>query len=96
MDNIKLEKISPLLSSAERIKKVVRKQRGSRQFPFKGDQQGGPKKKKRKKKGPSSALSDVASSKDSPRAAGSTGPHLQDMDTNLQPGQSKKIIDIRV
>ena len=52
VDNINLNKISPLLSSTERIKSVDRKSRKGQQSPFKGAQQGKQKKQKKRKQKP--------------------------------------------
>ena len=64
VDNINLNKITPLLSSAERIKRVDRKSRNSQQSPFKGAQQGKQKKKKKKKQRPGETPSVVTASSD--------------------------------
>ena len=64
VDNINLNKISPLLSSTERIKSVDRKSRNSQQSPFKGAQQGKQKKKKKKKQRPGETPSVVTAKKE--------------------------------
>ena len=96
VDNINLNKITPLLSSAERIKRVDRKSRNSQQSPFNGAQQGKQKKKKKKKKGEDGILSEPASSKDIPRNARPAVTDHPEKETNPKAGQSKRIIDIRV
>ena len=96
VDNLNLNKISPLLSSTERIKRVNRRQRNSQQLPFKGTLQGKQKKKKKKKEGKDGTLPEVISSRDSPRLPEQAGTRHQEKETESKAGQSKKIIDIRV
>jgi hypothetical protein len=96
VDNLNLNKISPLLSSAERVKRVDRRQRNSQQLPFKGPLQGKQKKKKKKKEGPDGTLSEAISSRDSPRHPEHAVPRHQEKGTESKAGQSNKIIDIRV
>lgn len=96
VDNINLNKISPLLSSTERIKRVDRKSDNRQQPPFKGAQQGKQKKKKKKKEGEDGILSEPGSSKDSPRYDRLAVTDHQEKETDPQASQSKKIIDIRV
>ena len=96
MDNLNLNKISPLLSSTERIKRVDRRQRNSQQLPFKGALQGEQKKKKKKKKGQDGTLPEAISSRDSPRHLEHAVTRHQEKGTESKAGQSKKIIDIRV
>ena len=50
VDNIKLNKILPLLSSTERVKQVDRRQRNSQESPFNDTLKGKKKKKKEKKR----------------------------------------------
>ena len=98
VDNININRSSPLLSSAERVKPVDRRQRDRQQPPFKGAQEKEQKKKKKKKKkqnenkSPSEALyaRDGAS-----RHARATAEN-QEQENKMEPEQKKKIIDIRV
>ncbi len=96
MDNLNLNKISPLLSSAERIKRVDRRQRSSQQPPFKGPLQDKQKKKKKKKEGQDGTLPEAISSRDSPRHPEHAVARHPEKGTESKAGQSKKIIDIRV
>ena len=96
VDNINLNKISPLLSSTERIKRVDRKSDNSQQSPFKGAQQGKQKKKKKKKEGEEGSLPEVTSSMDSPPYAELAVKRRQKKKADSKAGRSKKIIDIRV
>ena len=50
VDNINLNKTTPLLSSAERVKRVDRRQRDQQKPPFKDALEDEKKKKKKKKK----------------------------------------------
>jgi len=96
VDNINLNKISPLLSSAERVKGVDRRQRNNQQPLFKEALKGKKKKKKKKKEGEDEALSAATSSKDSPQYARLAATDQQEKETDSQASQHKKIIDIRV
>ena len=96
VDNINLNKISPLLSSTERIKRVDRKPRNSQQSPFKGAQQGKQKKKKKKKGGEDVTLSEAAASKDSLRHARLAVTDHRETKAGSPASQRKNIIDIRV
>jgi hypothetical protein len=96
LDNINLNKISPLLSSAERVKSVDRRQRNNQQPFFKGALKGKQKKKKKKKEGEDGIPSEPASSKDSPRYARPAVTDHQEKETDSQVSKHKKIIDIRV
>ena len=96
VDNINLNRISPLLSTTERLNRVDRKQRDSRQPPFKGalkDEQ--KKKKKKKKKGDSAGEETISTQDSSPQPAPEAkGGHK--IKKKSDPGRVKKIIDIRV
>ena len=96
VDNINLNKTSPLLSSTERIKRVDRKSRNSQQSPFNGAQQGKQKKKKKKKQGQDEIQSEATSSKDGPRYARLAVTDRHEKETDSKASQHKKIIDIRV
>ena len=96
VDNINLNKISPLLSSTERIKGVDRKSRNSQQSPFKGAQQGKQKKKKKKKLGPDENPSGVTPSSNGRWNSGQTLGSHSETKTKSTAGQNRKIIDIRV
>ena len=97
VDNINLNKISPLLSSAERVKRVDRKHRDDRKPPFKGalkDEQ--KKKKKKKKKIGTEVLSETRNPGDrSPRRVRSENKD-QKRENSITPDKNKRIIDIRV
>ena len=88
VDNIKLNRISPLLSSAERVKRVDRRQRDHQQPPFKGALKDEDRKKKKKKKGEDGTLTESISARDSREP-----PEKEKEPASEQP---KKIIDIRV
>lgn len=96
VDNINLNRVSPLLSSAERIKRVDRRQRDHQQPPFKGALKGEDKKKKKKKKGEDGTLSESISIRDGRQLSAHPvqGPQKQDKESESE--QTKKIIDIRV
>jgi len=96
VDNINLNKISPLLSSAERVKSVDPRRRNNEQPPFNGDLKGKQKKKKKKKKGGDRSLSEASSSKGRPRHARPEVTDHQEKETDSTASQGKKIIDIRV
>jgi len=96
VDNINLNKISPLLSSTERVKSVDRRQRKDQQPPFKGALQDKQKRKKKKKKGQDETLSESTSVKDRPHPSARAVERRKKKETESPPDQSKKIIDIRV
>ena len=96
VDNINLNKISPLLSSTERIKSVDRRQRNDEQPPFKGALRDKQKRKKKKKEGQDGPPSESVPVKDRPRHPAPAVKRHQKKETESQPDQSKKIIDIRV
>jgi len=97
MDNLKLNKISPLLSSTERVKSVDRRRQNKQQPPFEDVLQGRKKKKKKKKRGgdegrPAKSLAAGDSSKSRSRAPKSR----QKEEGALLHNGNKKRIDIRV
>jgi hypothetical protein len=96
VDNINLNKISPLLSSAERIKGVDRKSRNSQQSPFKGAQQDKQKKKKKKKHRPDENPSGVTASSNGHWNSEQAIRSHSETKTKSTAGRSQKIIDIRV
>lgn len=96
VDNINLNKTSPLLSSTERVKSVNRKQRNDQQAPFKGALKDKQKRKKKKKKGQDGTLPESISVKDRPHQSARAVKRHQKKETDSQPDQTKKIIDIRV
>ena len=96
VDNINLNKISPLLSSTERIKGVDRKSRNSQQSPFKGAQQGKQKKKKKKKHRPDENPPGVTAPPDGRLNSEQAIRRHSETKTKSTAGQSQKIIDIRV
>jgi hypothetical protein len=96
VDNINLNRISPLLSSAERVKGVDRRQRNNQQPLFKEALKGKQKKKKKKKEGEDEALSDATSSKDNPQYARPAATDHQEKEADSAAGRHQKIIDIRV
>ena len=96
VDDIKLNKISPLLSSAERVKRVDRRQREQQQPPFKGALKDEEKKKKKKKEDKGQTLAQSISARDSRK------PPAREVKARLKKGKKpisetpEKIIDIRV
>jgi len=96
VDNINLNKISPLLSSTERIKRVDRKSRNSEQSPFNGPQQGKQKKKKKKKQRPGETPAVVSVSSDGRWEPEQVIRRHSEAKTKSTAGRSQKIIDIRV
>lgn len=98
VDDIKLNRISPLLSSAERVKRVDRRQREQQQPPFKGalKDEEEKKKKKKKKKGQDQTLTQNISAGDSrePTAREVKSRQKKTKETVAEP--TEKIIDIRV
>ena len=96
VDNIKLNKILPLLSSTERVKQVNRRQRNSRQPPFNDTPKGEKKKKKKKKDGENVEISEAALTEDSVQAPSHTGNKRSAKDKKPRDDQPSKIIDIRV
>jgi len=96
VDNIKLNKISPLLSSTERVKSVDRRQPNDQRPLFKGALKDKQKRKKKKKEGQDGTLSESKAVKDRPPHSARAVKRHQKEETESQPDQSKKIIDIRV
>ena len=95
VDNIHFNKVSPLLSSTEKVKRVDQRPRDGQNLPFKGNQQD---KQKKKKKHPEHGAirSEVTSAKQPLRQSElAAAPHL-DKETNSVAGLGKRIIDIRV
>ena len=96
VDDIKLNRISPLLSSAERVKRVDRRQREQQQPPFKGALKDEEKKKKKKKKDEDQTLTQSISARDSRK------PPAREVKARLKKEKKptselpEKIIDIRV
>jgi hypothetical protein len=97
VDNINLNKISPLLSSAERVKRVDRKHRDDQKPPFKSALKDEKKKKKKKKKKRETEIpAETRNTGDSsPRRAPAVKKD-QKRENSLEPDKDKKIIDIRV
>ena len=96
VDNININKVSPLLSSTERIKSVDRRQRKSQQPPFEGVLQDKQKKKKKKKKGKDITRLRKTASKDSQDHSAPAAKGHQKKEAESTPDQTKKRIDIRV
>ena len=96
VDNINLNKISPLLSSTERVQNVDRRQRKNQQPPFKNVLQSKQKKKKKKKEGEDGSLSKATASKGRPRYTRLEETDHPEKESDSQASQGKKIIDIRV
>ena len=96
VDNIKLNRISPLLSSAERVKRVDRRQRDHQQPPFKGALKDENRKKKKKKKGEDGTLTESISARDSREPPAHEVKVRQKKEKEPASEQPKKIIDIRV
>ena len=96
VDNIDLNRVSPLLSSTERVKRVDRKQRDSQQPPYTDALKDEQKKKKKKKKKEDGAGEKPVSTRDSlpPLAPEAKGDRK--VKKKSDPEQVKKIIDIRV
>ena len=96
VDDIKLNRISPLLSSAERVKRDDRRQREQQQPPFKGALKDEEKKKKKKKKDQDQTLTQSISARDSRK------PPAREVKARLKKEKKpiseppEKIIDIRV
>ena len=96
VDDIKLNRISPLLSSAERVKRVDRRQREQQQPPFKGSLKDEEKKKKKEKKDEGQTPAPSIS------ARGSRKPPAREIKARLKKEKKptsdppEKIIDIRV
>jgi hypothetical protein len=98
VDNINLNRISPLLSSAERVKRVDRRQRDQQRPPFKGalkDEQK-KKKKKKQKKGEDEIPSNDLYTRDVRRRSSRAVKDDEEQEKEVKPKHSKKIIDIRV
>ena len=96
VDNIKLNKILPLLSSTERVKQVDRRQRNSQQPSFNDTLKGKKKKKKKKKDGENVKISEAALTEDSVQTPSHTGKKRSAKDKKSRDDQPPKIIDIRV
>ncbi len=96
VDNIKLNKILPLLSSTERVKQVDRRQRNSHKSPLHDTRKGGKKKKKKKKEGENVKISEAALTEDSVQASSHTKKNRSAKDKRCRDDQPPKIIDIRV
>lgn len=98
VDDIKLNRISPLLSSAERVKRVDRRQREQQQPPFKGSLKDEEKKKKKKKEKKDEGQTPAPSIS----ARGSRKPPAREIKARLKKEKKptsdppEKIIDIRV
>ncbi len=93
VDNIKLNKILPLLSSTERVKQVDRRQRNSQESPFNDTLK---KKKKKKKDGENVEISEAALTEDSVQEPSHTGNKRSAKDKKPRDDPPSKIIDIRV
>ena len=96
VDNIKLNKILPLLSSTERVKQVDRRQRNSQESLFNDTLKGKKKKKKKKKDGENVKISEAALTEDSVQTPSHTGKKRSAKDKKSRDDQPPKIIDIRV
>ena len=96
VDNIKLNKILPLLSSTERVKQVDRRQRNSQQPPFNDTPKGKKKKKKRKKDGDNVKISETVLTEDSAQLQSPTEKKRSAKDKKSRDDRPRKIIDIRV
>ncbi len=96
VDNIKLNKILPLLSSTERVKQVGRRQRNSQESLFNDTLKGKKKKKKKKKDDETVEISEAALTEDSVQPPSHTGKKRSAKDKKSRDDQPPKIIDIRV
>jgi hypothetical protein len=96
VDNIHFNKISPLLSSTERIKRVDRRPRDDEQAAFKDAPRGKQKKKRKKYSGCRASPSEITAARDGslPRGPETQQPGKEETDP---PGnRGNRIIDIRV
>ena len=96
VDNIKLNKILPLLSSTERVKQVDRRQRNSQESLFNDTLKRKKKKKKKKKDGENVEISAAALTEDTVPPSSHTGKKRSAKDKKPRDDQPSKIIDIRV
>ena len=96
VDNVHLNKISPLLSSTERIKRVDRRPRDDEQAPFKEGPRGKRKKKKKKHPGRSASPSEITPARDGALPRGLEVKHPGKEETKPPARRGKRIIDIRV
>ena len=97
VDNIHFDKISPLLSSTERIKRVDRRPRDDEQAPLKGNPQGKKKKKKKKKHpGRGASPSEITLSKVVPLPPGLEVKNSGKEQKRSSAKRRNRIIDIRV
>lgn len=97
VDNINLNKITPLLSSAEPVKRVDRKHREDQKPPFKNALKDEKKKKKKKKKKRQTEIStEIRNTGDSSSRRAGAVKKDQKRKNSSAPDKDKKIIDIRV
>ena len=96
VDNIHFNKIAPLLSSPEQVKRVENRPRDGQNPPFKGNQHDKQKKKKKKHPAHGAIPAEVTSAKQPMRQSGLAAAHQPDKETNPAAGPGKRIIDIRV
>ena len=97
LENIKLNKILPLTSSAERIKRVDQRKQSGHQTPFKEAFKEKEEKKKKKAEPPGhSEKSETATVIGKTEHSRDDGIHVTKRDRNSANSFSKRIIDIRV
>ena len=96
VDNIHLNKISHLLSSTERVKRVDRRPRDRQQPPDKGNPQEKQKKKNKNHPGSSAGRSEATPAMDLSPSPGHSATHLPEEETSPPGGRGKRIIDIRI
>ena len=96
VDNIDLNKTTPLLSSTERVKRVDRKRRDDQKPPFNTALKDEKKKKKKKKKRESEIPAETRNAGDSPPRRARAEKEDKKQGNKLKPDKDKKIIDIRV
>jgi hypothetical protein len=96
VDKINLNQTLPLLSSAERVKKVDRRRRNDRQPPFNDALKEKKKKKKKKKDSEKVDISAAAPIEESLGLQSAAGENTVGPDKKPMKGRQKKIIDIRV
>ena len=96
VDNIHFNKVSPLLSSTEQVKRVERQPRDGQNPPFKGNRQDKQKKKKKKSPEQGATRAEATSARRTSRQSGRTDEPQLDKETRPAADPGKRIIDIRV
>ena len=96
VDNIHFNKISPLLSSTEQVKRVDRQPRDGQKPPLKGNRQDKQKKKRKKHPKHGATRLEITSAKRLSRQSGLVAEPQPNKETNPAADPDKRIIDIRV